>query len=1194
MEFVKKEPKKKADDKTSTNATSTTSRKHSNDASDKYSVRVNWLYRPKDISRKSMDPRELFVTMHCDLCPLHSIRGKCIVKCRDHIEDVDEYRNLPNCFWFDKLYDRYIIRFFDVIPTEKITNIPVQMQKILQQRFKYAIMESGRGKELCASPNSCTKCLQWCSPDDSVRCAHCKGHFHMLCVDPPLYKKPSRGFGWSCAACSLELEQKLEAQRPTLPQERKTRDDVNNSESPDDREPSQEGDTEDMPSSQALGSGRESPSGGSPPPVSRYKELEAAIETARTKSETLTKEQQHQLKLWPFRYLGIHAKMEDILDTDDRIHPRAASRLGPKHQAQVPEWPGRPVVYFEPPRAEKKRRGTKGRRGGRGDIQSGGGASDSQFETGTDQANDHAAVVELEDGTVIRSPASIPKKDLPPWLQPKAAGYIERGGDATVTLNWKEPVEHPEVVDEFLKKTEPYAAKLNIAHHSPNFVDACLKALIDSDYDPESALSTVATFSRKSLKEPTFTADEKKRFEEGVKKYGNELHYVYKDVRTKKSADVVRYYYLWKKTPSGHAIWDNYEGRAQNKRRPDLHTHDGLVDEVADAGDESAYDNEKAKAKQRTFVCKFCKTTASREWRRAPGYPAASSENPVVALCIRCSRLWRRYAVVWEEPEAVFKRVGQRGNSTLKRKYEPELIEDARAIMAERDKEIEKLRNRKRARSEKDGINGTSQRSTSVSPPEKSEASPSPSKGKFSAGRTAGKHRTTIVSRRPCFICGATQKNLFQVSCKGCDLTVHGSCYGLSGAPKEWYCDTCTNEHALTASTNYSCVLCPQLSGNDNAAQTRNIPDALKMTYDHNWAHIRCATWNSDIKYGDPSKLTPIEGVAQVLYRSATRKQQCSICKSSVGYCTQCAYCQSKFHIYCAASEGYTFGFEITPVKSNRKDSTNTVCFGNETGVMSPVIMCPNHSDGKAESIHFMCDLDSSTGLTAFQTYCEAYKLSDRGLKGAMKRAALYPPESVVRLPNSTIVPQPVPQDQVALVFSTVQDRSNTALSTANATCVECHSSHAPYFLETATLDDPEAPWLLKCPQCYWNEKDPDAYWDEFESTGINIVGTSTTKSVLELATEKLREITLQTSAHHARISQHFAAAAPPPESAEILTNCFSNSRVANLPPLQQMQLPQNPELARPLLTAPMPASAISNQASYRMFAFYQLLYFCV
>ncbi|KAA8894211.1 hypothetical protein FN846DRAFT_786792 [Sphaerosporella brunnea] len=55
-------------------------------------VKINWYYRPKDIQRKVNDTRIVFASMHSDVCPLSSIRGKCCVKHRSEIDNIDDYR----------------------------------------------------------------------------------------------------------------------------------------------------------------------------------------------------------------------------------------------------------------------------------------------------------------------------------------------------------------------------------------------------------------------------------------------------------------------------------------------------------------------------------------------------------------------------------------------------------------------------------------------------------------------------------------------------------------------------------------------------------------------------------------------------------------------------------------------------------------------------------------------------------------------------------------------------------------------------------------------------------------------------------------------------------------------------------------------------------------------------------------------
>lgn len=724
--------------------------------SENYMVRVNWLYRPKDISKKSNDTRLLFATMNSDLCPLASIRGKCTVMHKDHIEDPDEFYKLPDHFWFDKLFDRYIIRFFDVVPTEKIINIPEKVQKVLCERFKYAIVEVGRGKELCASPKNCEKCTQWCSPDDSVQCAHCMKYYHMLCVDPPLERKPSRGFGWSCALCSGARERKIQEQQGLSIQaaaSSETSSVINDSPSSkpendtNNQTPSSEQSVEAETTSAKADSNEElatpkpdsstttditdksKPKAKSPPifdkneptvslddnsayefikqsqaishdntPMTRFEQLAKAFHRNPT-NEKITDEQRRQLKLWPFRYLGVHAKIEDVLDMDDRIYPRAASRLGYKHQASIPDWPGKPVIYYDIDKTERKYKKNKGRR----------------FAPVTTAATNAAAAVAAKailndlkssiENQSEPSPAALERiKELendlkeiengnkPPWYQQKPVGYVERGGDETSTLMWKLPENEDEnhSIESFLEKAKPLAKTIGVPDYTPNFLDACLKAYIDCNQDEEKALAIISKLTRQTLKEPILTDEEKKRFAEGVRLYGSELHDVYMHVKTRPCADIVRYYYLWKKTPEGHEIWDNYEGRRRNKIKQLSRNKGGLVDDVADSGDDSAYDLEKSVRLKRTFKCKFCKTTTSKAWRRAPGQSVANETNPITALCLRCARIWRRYATAWEEPNDILRKLQQRGGQGWKRRMEPELVEDVRLILAEKEAEKER------------------------------------------------------------------------------------------------------------------------------------------------------------------------------------------------------------------------------------------------------------------------------------------------------------------------------------------------------------------------------------------------------------------------------------------------------------------------------------------------------------------------
>lgn len=126
-------------------------------------LRVNWYYRPRDIQRKVTDTRLVFASMHSDTCPLTSLRGKCRILNRNEIENLDEYRKTKDCFWYEKLYDRYIHRYYEVIPTKQVINVPEHVKKVLDERWKFVIVEIGRGKELTSAVKNCKRCAGYCA-----------------------------------------------------------------------------------------------------------------------------------------------------------------------------------------------------------------------------------------------------------------------------------------------------------------------------------------------------------------------------------------------------------------------------------------------------------------------------------------------------------------------------------------------------------------------------------------------------------------------------------------------------------------------------------------------------------------------------------------------------------------------------------------------------------------------------------------------------------------------------------------------------------------------------------------------------------------------------------------------------------------------------------------------------------------------
>ena len=126
-------------------------------------LRVNWYLRPRDMQRKVNDTRVVFASMQSDTCPITSLRGKCQITHRNDIQDLDQYRKIQDSFWYEKLFDRYIHRYYEVIPTSQVINVPAKVKKVLDERWKFVIVEIGRGKELTSAIKSCKRCQGYCA-----------------------------------------------------------------------------------------------------------------------------------------------------------------------------------------------------------------------------------------------------------------------------------------------------------------------------------------------------------------------------------------------------------------------------------------------------------------------------------------------------------------------------------------------------------------------------------------------------------------------------------------------------------------------------------------------------------------------------------------------------------------------------------------------------------------------------------------------------------------------------------------------------------------------------------------------------------------------------------------------------------------------------------------------------------------------
>lgn len=642
-----------------------------------YMFSVCWFYRPRDLNRRITDTRLVYASLHRDNCPLSSFRGFATVKHKSEIEDLESYRKQPDCFFFDKLYDRYMIKMYDMIPTSQLVHLPPNYYKALNKRFAYIFVEVGKADELLSSPKNCEKCLQWCSNSDSITCSGCQKSYHLLCLDPPILTKPKRGFAWYCAACNKELEDKLaenrgkmlESSQPSVIIKNEQRDSRDADESNNNENTNTFNDNDHVKENDNNSNSHEADSSSL-----RYEQLAKKF---LEEDKNISLKKRREMEEWPYRYLGVHAKFEDALDLQDRPYARAASRLGAKYQCtSLTDWFNHKVQYYDTDDSSTNSNNKKLKR----------------YYNRNKKSSTPIHVEEDDEFENKKFPIpdeykNLKPKQFPGWLQPKPKGYIERGTDETSKLLWKMPDNSTEevskMIEKYIKDCAPVAEKLKLATvTTPNFVDAILLILMRHGYKPEECMADVEKLTRDSLKEPTFTPEEVKRFEDSVRIHGSELYPVFKDVGTQTSAMVVRFYYLWKKTKSGHEIWDNFPGRAKNKFKS---TKDVGVD-LDNPEDDGIYSSTKINKSQVKFKCIYCETNHSPEWFRAPGATMDEKNHICEGLCYRCAKLWRKYAAKWENPIELIKSQEKKGSYANKKKVEYALIREAELVINAREK----------------------------------------------------------------------------------------------------------------------------------------------------------------------------------------------------------------------------------------------------------------------------------------------------------------------------------------------------------------------------------------------------------------------------------------------------------------------------------------------------------------------------
>lgn len=152
-----------------------------------------------------------------------------------------------------------------------------------------------------------------------------------------------------------------------------------------------------------------------------------------------------------------------------------------------------------------------------------------------------------------------------------------------------------------------------------------------------------------------------------------------------------------------------------------------------------------------------------------------------------------------------------------------------------------------------------------------------------------------------CCVClletGWPENQLVYCDGTGCNVAVHQCCYGIVSVPEgSWFCKRCESQERQVR---VKCELCPSKDG------------ALKRTDNSGWAHIVCALYIPEVKFGNNSTMEPIR-IGEVPYERY--QKSCYICEDKgdsmnakgKGACISCHYpsCRRNFHVTCAQGPG--------------------------------------------------------------------------------------------------------------------------------------------------------------------------------------------------------------------------------------------------------------------------------------------------
>ncbi|KAJ1773713.1 putative PHD type zinc finger protein with BAH domain-containing protein [Coemansia sp. RSA 1843] len=899
-------------------------------------ARLAWFQRPRDlpVTRvRAKDSRLLVATMHSDLNPVSAIRGKCFVRHITEIADLNTWKSKPDYYYYTQLFDRYSTRLYDMIPVAQIRNAPQDILQKLHDTYEFIFAESQKIADLVNTRRACTVCAKWCSVNESLKCSLCEKHYHMQCLDPPLTKKPAKGYTWQCAACM----------RRRLEQREKALDDSSSATAgilePGDRKRTTRSSSSDefaiaLRSSAATGmttpSGAAAASAAASDTESRSgsKRLKLSHGESRYNGDISGKviPRPKNRGIWPFRYFGINTDIDDVLHDDERIYPRAVSRIGPKYQAIIPDMVSpsgaeldsrllaQHARIFEengdttdrkPHQLRQKANGnttsitngTTSHTGHRGKDNYGGGWSSGGINSGGGG------------GTTRWHSKSAEQMDIM-WDEIEV-----RRGNHDEQVFFKQPSFLPNnELEMYMGAIVPFLCRHFSSIHDFSLLecqDAALHGLVLHGYDVEEALISIPEcpegYIRQREPGDYWTEEGLEKFNDCMREYGSNLQSIHNNIPENTRRAITLHYYMMRPTNLGKQLLEAYDNRNHSgQRRPNLGQGEGAanihVEVASDAGlsssntpassprttgmttrDHSRMSNDHHEKQLR---CLNCARDRASHWYPAPLELAAHNTRSAKysgarrVICNDCRGYWLRYAAM---PDQEF---------ISSRKYNNQLQQ----------------RQQQQQQPAQDSYNLHSRSNGSHEEHRKSSTRPKYAiAGVFPKIKGADHWPLT-----PCDVCrlptvsgtGSTQPLLI---CQDCGVCVHFECSGYPADarlhPKRWRCGICTNINNPTISLNYDCVLChkgaevPHPSALTPSDRPRQL---MWRTSGNNWVHPVCALALDQSRLLFAHSNVVVDGVMALSKDMWMRR--CSVCMQTDGATLKCAEsdCREGAHAKCA------------------------------------------------------------------------------------------------------------------------------------------------------------------------------------------------------------------------------------------------------------------------------------------------------